>query len=209
MGALEISIQGASEVLLTGEVGSVTHPDGEGVRAELLADLDAVDIVGHGLVAHGLVGGGQGAVFVGLCLSDLILEGVGIDRVEAKAERCGLFLQSAIVIDLVPGKVRRDPGGDARQLLHHGAVFQLFVNIGRLARNRELGEARAPATRAPAGGRHREAGHLLFDRVNLDAPALQSAAQAVIFILKRLKPNGVVAFDLVRGKGQAAHGFRP
>ena len=62
-------------------------------RSQALADLDALEVVGHRLVAHGGVGVGQGAELVGQRLARLVLEGVGIDRVEGRvrgAAACSL-----------------------------------------------------------------------------------------------------------------------
>ena len=175
-GRLQIAVEAAGEVLLAGEVGPVADPDGEVPGAELPTDLDAFDVVLDRLGAGRRHGRGERAGGVGLGLAGLVLEGVGVHRVEAEAERGGLLAQGGVVAHLVPGKVRRDARGDAAQLLDDGAVLQLLVDVGRLAGDRELGEARAAAPRAP--GRHgdREAGHPVLDRIDGDALALELAA---------------------------------
>jgi hypothetical protein len=82
-------------------------------------------------------------------LAGLVLEGVRIDRIEAETERGGLLTQGLVVRDPVPREMGADARGGAAQLLDDGAVFELLVDIGGLAGDRELGEARAAAACAP------------------------------------------------------------
>jgi hypothetical protein len=146
---VKIAVEAAAKVLLAGEVGAIANPHGEVGRAELAADLDAFDVVLDRLRPDLGVGRGQRSAGVAVRLAGLVLEGVRIDRIEAEPETGGFLAQGGVVAHLVPGEVRRDARGLAAELVDHRAVFQLFVHIGRLAGDRELGEARTPAPCAP------------------------------------------------------------
>ncbi len=207
--AVEVAVERGPEVLLAGEISAVADPDGQGGRPELAADLDAFDVVGDRLVAHRLVGRGQAAVLVGMDLAGLVLKGVGIDRIEAQVQAFGLFAQGPVVADLVPGEMRRNPGRDPAKLLDHPAVLKLFVDIGGLTGDRELGEARPAAPRAPGRQGERKAAHLGLDSVDILAPPVQGAAKAVVLILHRRQQAGVVALDLVGRKRKTRHGRSP
>ncbi len=92
----------AVQVRLAGEVGAVGDPHRQRLRPELLADLDAFEVVRDRLVARRLLAMGQRAELVGERLTGLVLEGVGVDGVEADAERLRPLGELAIVADLVP-----------------------------------------------------------------------------------------------------------
>ena len=71
---------------------SPTHTVSVG-RAQLLADFDAFDIMLDRLLPRGLHRRGERACGVTVRLPRLILKGVGVDRIKAKAEARGLLLQ--------------------------------------------------------------------------------------------------------------------
>ena len=178
---LEIPVEHPVEVRLAGEVGAVGDPDGQRLRAELLADLDTFEIMRDRLVAHGLRRVGQRAELVGEHLPRLVLKGVGIDRVEADAERLGEFGQRPIIADLVPGEMRRASRRGAGELLDRRAVLELVEHVARLARPGKAGKARA--ARADAPGRHgdAESDHLGGDRLDVEsAPRELTTKRAVV-----------------------------
>ena len=178
---LEIPVEHAIEVRLAGEVGAVGDPHRQRLRAELLADLDAFEIMRDRLVPHGLRRVGQRAELVGELLPGLVLKGVGIDRVEADAERLGEFGERAIIADLVPREMRRAGRRGARELLDRRAVLELVEHVARLAGAGKAGEARAAGADAP--GRHGDAegGDLGGDRLDVEpAPRELSSERAVV-----------------------------
>ena len=58
-GRLEIAIERARQILLTGKVAAIADPDRDRFGAELLADADALDVVLDGLLPRGGIGAGQ------------------------------------------------------------------------------------------------------------------------------------------------------
>jgi len=56
---LEVPVEGARQILLTGEIAAVADPDGDRFGAELLADADAFEVVLDGLLSRGGGGAGQ------------------------------------------------------------------------------------------------------------------------------------------------------
>ena len=57
-------------------------------------------------------------------LTRLVLKGVRIDGIEAQPTAARFLLESPVVLDEVPGKMRRHARRNATQLLHHRAVFE-------------------------------------------------------------------------------------
>ncbi len=184
-GAVQIAIQRSAEILLAREVGAIADPHGDGLGSQHLTDPDALDVVLHGLRPDRGIGGRQAACAIGVGLAGLVLEGVGVHGVEAEPQSFRLLAKAGVVLDLVPGEVRRDPRGHPAQLLDQGAVLELLVDVGRLARDRELGEARAADAAAPRGKGDRETGDLRLDGLDIAASPRQRAAQAVVFIPQR------------------------
>jgi hypothetical protein len=87
--ALEIALERAPEVDLAREVAAVADPDRVRARAELHAELEAVEVVLDGLASHGRVRVRQASELVRQLLSELVLEGVRVHRVdEEPARRC-------------------------------------------------------------------------------------------------------------------------
>src|SRR5215472_12927150 len=148
---VNIAVERLGQIRLAGKVRAVGDPDGQRFRTELAADLDAFDVVRDRLSAHTRISMRQRAELVRKLLPRLILERVGIDRVEDKAVHRSLFAQGGIVVDLVPRNVRRDRRCRPRQSLDHGTIVDLLEDVARLARPRKAGEPRA--TRADAPGR--------------------------------------------------------
>ena len=156
---------------MAGEVGTVANPHRQRLAADLFADLDALDVVRHGLGAHAGIGMGQAAELVRQRLVLLVGKGVGVDRVKPQAEGLGVLAQFFVVVDLVPRKVRRHGGRAAHQLVDHAAVLQLVEHIARLALAGEAGEARAAGAHAPAGHGHGELGYVGFQHIDIHTPA--------------------------------------
>ncbi len=68
------------------KITAVADPDRVGLGAELLADLDALQVVLDGLLAHGVIGVRQASELVREFLSGMILKRVGVHGVEAQAQ---------------------------------------------------------------------------------------------------------------------------
>jgi hypothetical protein len=209
--ALEIALQGPREMLLSGEIGAVRDPDGERLRAQHLAELDAFDVMRHRLRPCRRVGMRQAAELVGMLLVGLVLESVGIDRVEAEAELVAELLHRMHVLVLVPGEMQRDGRRRPGQLLDRGAVLELVEHVARLADAGEAGEARAAGADAPARNRDAEAGDRLGDGLDVGAGAPQLAAQRLIILVQRRQDLGVLLGDIARGDavGPGHGGFLP
>src|SRR5207237_4169761 len=101
--------------------------------------------------AHGGVRVRQASELVGVFLPGLILEGVGVHRVEVQAARGGELLQLAGVLRLVPGDVERDSGRRADELKDGRAIFKLLEDAARLAGAGKAREARPARADAPRG----------------------------------------------------------
>ena len=172
----EIALEGAREMALAGEIRAVADPDGQRLRADLAAEMDAFEIVLDGLQADGLIRMAERPELVGKLLAGRILEGVGVHRVEAKAQRFRLLLQLGGVGDPVPGDMQGDARRSAGQAVDDGAVVQLVEDVARLALAREAGEARAAGADAPGGDGDGERGGARFDHGNIGAAAGQSLA---------------------------------
>ena len=84
---VDIAVERLGEVRLAGEIRAVGDPHRQRLRAEPLADLDTFEIVVDRGAAHRRVGVAQRAELVRKRLAGLVLEGVGIDRVEGEAAR--------------------------------------------------------------------------------------------------------------------------
>src|SRR5580704_11339319 len=99
-------------------------------------------------------------------LAWLVLEGVGIDRVEAEASRCGRLAQFLGILKLVPGKMQRKRGCRTRQLLYHCAIVELVEDMARLAGAGKAGETRAARSDAPGRQGDAEGSDLFRDLVD-------------------------------------------
>ncbi len=86
-GRFEITLERTTQVLLAGKIRAVTDPDRQRLRAEQLADANAVDVVVDRLGAHGGIGMREAAELIGKLLAGAILERVRIDRIETQPER--------------------------------------------------------------------------------------------------------------------------
>ena len=126
----------------------------------LQPDLDAFEIMRDRLPAHGAVGVGERAELVGQRLARLVLERVGVDGVEAEAQRLRALGQLAVIGDLVPGKMRRAGRRQAGQLLDGRAILELVEYAARLAGAGKAGEARAARADAPGRDGDAEGGDL-------------------------------------------------
>ncbi len=87
--AVEVALQGLAQVELSGEVSAVADPDRVGARAQLHPQLQAVEVVLHRLAPNGRVGVAQAAELVRERLPGLVLERVGVHRVDEEPARLG------------------------------------------------------------------------------------------------------------------------
>ncbi len=189
--ALKVQLERATKVLLTGEVPAVADPDRVRLRADLPPQLDALDVVLDGLPAHVRFGVREAAVLVRVRLARLILERVGVHRVEVQAARARELDERVRVFGPVPGDVERDAGGRADELVDGRAVFELLEDAARLAHAGEAREARPARPHAPR--RHRHAERLRLRRQLLDvAPAAAQLFAEVLEVLLDPGPGRLV-----------------
>ena len=200
----KVILEHAREALLAGEVGAVADPDRDGLAPELLADLDAADVVGHGLGACRGTGIGERAVFVAVGLVDLVLKGVRIHRIEAEAVLRRLLPQGVVIRHLVPREMRADGAGAACQLLDHAAISKLIMDAARFAQTGEAGKAGAAGADAPCRDGDRPCHRALDLRFDVDATAGELAAQGAEVILMRGAGLFVERADQV-GRDQVGH----
>ncbi len=99
-----------------------------------------------------------------------VRKGVGIHRVEAKAERVGVCLQPCRVF-LIPRNMKRDSGRGSRQLVDDSAVIQLVENTAWFAEARKAGKACAAGSNTPGWDGHMELGNLGRYRIDIDVAA--------------------------------------
>ena len=183
---VEVRAEDAIEVRLPGEIGAVGDPDGQRLRPELLADLDALEIVRDRLVAHSPVAVGQRTELVRELLTGLVLKRVGVDRVKADAKRLRLFGKLAVIADLVPREMRRAGRRRPRQLMDGCAILELVDNAARFALARKAGEARAARADPPRRNGDGESGDFGGDRLDVEAAALQAPSEGgIVLILRR------------------------
>jgi hypothetical protein len=180
---------------LAREVAAVPDPDRVRARAQLAAELDAVHVVRDRLLAHGPLGVAQAAELVRQLLPGLVLEGVGVHRVEEEPASLGVGHQLARVLRLVPGDVQRDPGRHPHQRLDHLAVVELLEHAPRLAGPGEAGEARAAGADAP--GRHGDAerGRALGQALDVDAAPGELSSEVRVVFLEPVHERPVVLGD--------------
>lgn len=119
----------------------------------------------------------EGAELVAEALPRPVLEGVGVHRVEAEAERGGTLPQLAGVGRLVPRDVQRHAGRAAGEPVDDGRVVQLLEHVARLAGPGEAAEARAAGAERPRRERDLEAPHRVDERVDAHAAALEALAE--------------------------------
>jgi hypothetical protein len=131
------------DVVLARVVGAVGEPQFEVGRSGGVHDVDALEQVGHGLLAHPWVGVADAAQLV-----VVVLEDVGVDGADTDPEVAGVPGQRSVVIDLVPGNVHRHAGGDAGEPVNLGRVFGL---LPRGTRHSRLAEYLEPCSAVPEG----------------------------------------------------------
>jgi hypothetical protein len=127
------------DVVLTGVVGAVGEPELEVPRAGGVHDVDALQQVGEGLLAHPRVGVAHAAELV-----VVVLEDVGVDGADADALARGVRGEGGVVVGLVPGDVHGHARGDSGVRVHLRGVAGLLVGGARhagLAEHLEPGPA--------------------------------------------------------------------
>ena len=168
----------APEVGLPGVVDPVGEPHGERRRAELLAELDAIDVVLDGSLAHVGRRVGERAEFVAdlaVCRGRrVVLERVRVHRIEPDAEVVGVLAQRRRVVGIVPRDVQADRSVGAGDGVQGGDVVELLDGVPRLAAAREAAESGASGADRPRRGGDAEALHLGDDRLDVDVPASET-----------------------------------
>ena len=183
---IEVAIEASGKILLPRKIGTVADPYRQVGRAELAADFDAFDVMFDRLTARAGVLRGERAVGISMNLAQLVLERVGIYRVPAKFQCGGFLAQRLEITDLVPRKVRRHARCHARKLVDDRAIFELFVNVGGLPRNRKLGETRTATASAPRRNGQRKACHPAFDRFDIDVRTRKLSTERRVVIVQRI-----------------------
>src|SRR5262249_16036279 len=161
--------EGLACVELAREVPPVADPDGVGPGPELLPELEAVEVVVHGLPADRVVGVAEAPELVRVPLALLVLERVRVHGVEEEAAGLGEGAQLARIVRLVPGNVEGDSGGGPRELEDDRAVLDLLEDVAGLARAGEPREPRAPRAHSPRRHRHAEGRGFRDERLDVEA----------------------------------------
>jgi hypothetical protein len=203
--AVKVTLQRACEILLAGQVGAVADPDRERRRPELPSYVDARDIMCHRLRTDAGVGRRQAAVAVAVGLPRLVLERIGIYRVEPEPQRRRFFPQGTVILYLIPRKMRRHARRDAAQLLHDRTIRELLADAGGLAGDRKLGETGSPAAGSPARQRNGKTRDRARDRLDVGIAALQRAGERGIILSDRPHLGGVGCLDLVLREWKLGH----
>src|SRR6266705_843629 len=113
-------------------------------------------------------------------LARLILKGVRVHRIEVQPARTRKLAEIARVIRLVPWNVQGHCGSRAHELEDRAAVFELLVDIARLARTGEPVKASPARSNSPRRNCYAEglrSGHQLLD---VDLPAPQHASEMIV-----------------------------
>ena len=180
--ALEVARQGVPHVHLPGEVASVSHPHGVGAGPQLRAERDAVAVVLHRLIADGGVGVAEAPELVREELARLVLERVGVHRVDEQPARLCERLELRRAVRLVPGDVQRDAGGRSHELQDDLAVLELLEDVARLAGRGEAREPRAARPHAPGRHGHAEAHRAAGERLDVEAAAGELAPEVLVVL---------------------------
>ncbi len=188
---------------LPGEVGAVADPHGVGTGAELRADLEALEIVLDGLVADRLVGVTQAAELVGVLLSRLILEGIGVGGVDEQAPGRRKRLQLRRALGAIPRNVQGHAGRDPHETKDRLAVLELLEDRLWFAGRRKPSEARTAGGQRPGrygdAKRHREIG----DHLDRDAAPRELLAEMRVVIIQGRAAALVVLGDAFVGQWEA------
>ncbi len=190
--AVQVARECPAEVHLAREVPAVADPDRVRARAELHAQLQAVDVVLDRLPADRRVRVRQAAELVRQLLPGLVLEGVRVHRIDEEAARRGIRLELGRAVGLVPRDVERDPRRHPHEAQDRLAVVELLEDVARLARAREAREARAAGAEAPRGHGHAERHRALGDALDVDAAALELPAEVRVVLLEPGRPLAVL-----------------
>jgi hypothetical protein len=200
----------AAEVSLPGMVGAVGEPHRERRRAQLLTELDAVEVVLDGALAHvGRCMGERAELVADLATAGrrgVVLERVRVHRVEADAELVGIGAQRRRVVGIVPGDVQAHRSVCPGHGVERGDVVELLDRVARLAAGRETAEASPPGADRPRRRGDVEALHLGDDRLDVDVPAGEVLGTGVEVGPMAWRP---LAFDLGHRLGSDSHRHRP
>ena len=103
----------------------------------------------------------------------VVLERVGVHRVEREPERLGVLAQGGNVVRLVPGDVETDRPVRTGQCVQRRDVVELFLDPARLPAAGKAAEAGAAGPERPGRGGDAEAPHLLDHTLGVDALELE------------------------------------
>src|SRR5215813_10521979 len=135
-----------AQVVLSRIVGTVSQPQTDHIRANLLSNMNAFDYVLNCSLPNRLVEMAQAAEAIRIILKEVWIHGT-----DTQAELAGVFLHRTPIVFSVPGNVNGDAWTRAGDLLNLGRVLQLLAQIsGRSWPMKDL-EARPRITIAPRG----------------------------------------------------------
>ena len=123
-------------------------------------------------LAHRVVRGGHRAELV--CDRtvasgrQVVLERVGVHRVEAEPQRLAVLAQRRGIVRLVPGHVQAHRPVRAGERVQRRDVVELLLDRARLPRGGKAAEARPTGAERPGGSCDAEAGDLLDDAFRVD-----------------------------------------
>ena len=143
----------------------------------MLAELDHVEVVFDRSLASPRIDGRHRPELVGdRAVSSrrrIVLEGVGVHRVEREPERPGVLTQGEDVVRLVPGDVETDRPVRTGQGVQRRDVVQLLLDPARLPAAGKAAEAGAAGPERPGRRGDAETPHLLDHTLGVDALELE------------------------------------
>src|SRR5712691_9318906 len=150
----------------------------------------------------------EAAELVRELLARLILKRVRVHRIEVQPARACKLAEIARVIGLVPWNVQGHRRSRAHELEDGPAVFELLVDIARLARTREPGKASPARSNSPRRNCYAEglrSGHQLLD---VDLPAPQHASEMIVVFFEPPSRFAILFSDKpVTNLKTRTHGF--
>ncbi len=152
---------------LSGVVGAVGEPHGDGGRSQRDAHLDDGLVVLDGELPHAWIRVAHRSELVGdlpaACGGGIVLEGIRVHRIEAQAQLGGVPGECGRVGRIVPGDVQTHAAVGARERMEDRDVVDLLLGGSRLARDGEAREPGAARAERPGGCCDLEPGNLVDD----------------------------------------------
>src|SRR5262245_51215590 len=118
--------------------------------------------------------------FVREHLAWLVLECIGIHRIEMELAFAGELAKLARICRLIPGDVQRNSRRRPHKFEDGGTVLDFFEDIARFAGHRKTGEARSSCANAPGWNGDFECLRQSSEIVDIDVPAMQLLCKILV-----------------------------